>query len=50
LIIKEVVKEPKMHFLKVPRLGSYLAVKLEYNSCLNQESFNEASKDYLEVD
>ena len=30
ILVPEVVREPKMHFYKVPKLGSYLAVKLEY--------------------
>lgn len=38
--VKEVVREPRMHFYKVPRLGSYLAIKLEYDSCLFEESLN----------
>ena len=28
LFIKDVVKEPRMKFFEVPRLGSYLAVPL----------------------
>ena len=38
-----------MHFYRVPRLGSYLAIKLEYNSCLYEEAFDNAVKDNLEV-
>jgi hypothetical protein len=38
-----------MHFFKVPRLGSYLAIKLEYNSCLNENAFDAAVKDYMDV-
>ena len=34
VLVKEVVREPRIHFYKVPRLGSYLAIRLEYNSCL----------------
>ena len=34
ILVPDVVREPKMHYYKVPRLGSYLAVKLEYESCL----------------
>jgi hypothetical protein len=29
-VVPEVVREPKMHFFKVPRLGSYMAIRLEY--------------------
>ena len=49
LIIKEVVKEPKIHFYKVPRLGSYMAVKLEYESCLFESAFDAAVDNYSEV-
>jgi hypothetical protein len=44
--VPEVVREPKIHFYTVPRLGSYLAIKLEYNSCLFEEGFDEAVEDY----
>jgi hypothetical protein len=47
--VKDVVREPKMHFFKVPRLGSYLAVRLEYNACLNETAFDAAVADYNEV-
>lgn len=49
LIIKEVVKEPKIHFYKVPRLGSYIAVKLEYESCLFEAAFDAAVENYSDV-
>ena len=49
LIIKEVVKEPKIHFYKVPRLGSYMAIKLEYDSCLFESAFDAAVENYSEV-
>jgi len=41
------VREPRIHFYKVPRLGSYLAVRLEYNSCLSVEAYNDGIKDAL---
>ena len=44
--ISEVVRESKMHYFKVPRLGSYLAVELKYDSCLNRESFDKAFDDF----
>ena len=40
IFIKEVVTQPEIHFYNVPRLGSYLAIKLEYSSCLSEESFD----------
>lgn len=47
--INEVVREPRMHFFKVPRLGSYLAIRLEYESCLFEESLDAAVVDYIDV-
>lgn len=38
-----------MHFFKVPRLGSYLAIKLEYQTCLYEESLDAAVANYLDV-
>jgi hypothetical protein len=29
-LVEEVVRDPKIHYYMVPRLGSYLAVRLEY--------------------
>lgn len=30
MVVPQVVREGRMHFFKVPKLGSYLAIKLEY--------------------
>jgi hypothetical protein len=49
ILVPEVVREPKIHYYTVPRLGSYLAIKLEYNSCLFEEAFDEAIVDYAHV-
>ena len=40
IFVKEVVREPRIHFYNVPRLGSYLAIKLEYSACLSEEAFD----------
>lgn len=40
ILVDQVVREPKMHYYTVPRLGSYLAIKLEYDSCLFEEAFD----------
>ena len=45
----EVVREDRIHFFDVPKLGSYLAIKLEYESCLFEESFDAALANYREV-
>jgi hypothetical protein len=47
--VQEVVREPRMHFFKVPKLGSYLAIRLEYDSCLFEQALNVAVSDYLDV-
>lgn len=44
--IKEVVREKRMHFTRVPRLGSYMAIPFIYKSCLFDEALEEAVKDY----
>jgi len=49
ILVPEVLREPRIHFYTVPRLGSYLAIKLEYNSCLFEEAFDEAIADYAVV-
>jgi hypothetical protein len=35
-----------MHFYRVPRLGAYLAIPLEYNSCLSEKALDQAITDY----
>jgi hypothetical protein len=49
VFVPEVVLEERMHYYKVPRLGSYLAIKLEFNSCLNEESYNTAIENYKKI-
>lgn len=38
MIVPEVVRDPRIFFFKVPKLGSYLAVRLEYETCLFEEA------------
>lgn len=33
----------------MPRLGAYMAIKLEYNSCLFEEAFDGAVLNYVDV-
>ena len=47
--MKEVVREPRMHYYKVPKLGSYLAIKLEYDSCLFEGALDAAISDFVEL-
>ena len=49
VIIKEVVREQRIHFFKVPRLGSYMAIRLEYDSCLSIEAYLDGVRDSLSV-
>lgn len=45
--VPEVVREARMHYWIVPRLGSFMAVPLVYKSCLNIESFDKAVEDIV---
>jgi len=38
-----------MHFFKVPKLGSYMAIRLDYESCLTEEALAAAVQDYIEI-
>lgn len=49
VLVPEVVREPRMHFFRVPKLGSYLAIRLEYQSCLYEDSFDAGLVDYLSM-
>lgn len=46
VFVPEVVREPRMHYFKVPRLGSYMAIPLVYNSCLSVEALAAAEEDF----
>ena len=50
IFVPDVVREKEMFYYKFPRLGSYLAIKLEFNSCLSEHAFDSAIENYLEVD
>lgn len=43
------VREPLMHFYRVPRLGAFMAVPLVYNSCLSESALDNAVADFLDV-
>ena len=47
LLIKDVVREPRMKFFEVPRLGSYLAVPLNYEKCELEPSFDKGLQNHL---
>jgi hypothetical protein len=50
IFVPDVVREKEMFYYKFPRLGSYLAIKLEFNSCLSEEALDAAIENYQEVD
>lgn len=47
--VQEVVREPRMYFFKVPKLGSYLAIKLEYDCCLSESALDAAVYDFIDL-
>lgn len=46
--VPEVVREQRMVFYKVPRLGSFMAVPLVYNSCLFENALDNAVTNFLD--
>ena len=48
IYVKEVVREPRMCFFRVPRLGSYLAVALIHKTCLFEEALDISVADFLD--
>ena len=49
IYVKEVVREPRMNFQRVPRLGSYMAIPMIYKSCLFDEALTEAVQNFQDV-
>jgi hypothetical protein len=47
--VPDVVRADKMKFFDVPKLGSYLAVPLTYNSCIFEAAWDAAIDDALEI-
>ncbi|MDR3582065.1 MAG: hypothetical protein P4L67_02200 [Candidatus Pacebacteria bacterium] len=47
--LKDVTKEPKLKFFRVPRLGSYVAISLTHPTCLQEESLDKAFEAYMDV-
>ena len=43
------MKNKNIKFFNVPRLGSFMAAKMEYNSCLNEDSYDEGLESYVEL-
>ncbi|KAL4484274.1 hypothetical protein ABPG72_006385 [Tetrahymena utriculariae] len=40
--VPDLVKEPRMSYFKIPKLGAYIAFPLKYKSYLKEEFFNDA--------
>ena len=49
IVVKEVVREKRMHYFDVPRLGSFMAIRLEYDSCLTESAFDAGVADMESV-
>jgi hypothetical protein len=47
--VPEVVREPRIMFHKVPKLGAYMAVPLCYQSCLFDDALEQAVADMFDV-
>ena len=43
--VPEVIREKRMSFQKVPKLGAFMAVPLIYNSCLTDDALEAAVED-----
>ena len=50
IYVDDVIKEKKLHYFKLPKLGCYMAIPLTYKSCLNGEAFTQALKDKVKYD
>jgi hypothetical protein len=49
IVVKEVVREKRMHYFRVPRLGSFMAIRLEFDSCLHEAAFDAGVADMESV-
>jgi hypothetical protein len=50
VIVPDVVREPRIKYFKVPRLGSLLCIRLKYDSCLTESALDEAINDVYDCD
>lgn len=49
IMVDEVVRNTRMHYFKVPRLGSFMAINLEYDACLHEEAFDDGVREMINV-
>jgi len=47
--VKNVIREATMYYFDVPKMGCFLAVPLNYKSCLNENSFDSGVMDLMDV-
>lgn len=40
--VPDLIKEPRMSYFRLPKLGAYIAYPLKYKSYLKEEFFNDA--------
>ena len=50
IFVDQVVREKKIKFFWVPRLGSLLAIRLSYQSCLSEKAVENVIADKIEWD
>ena len=48
--MSNVVKNEKMHYFRIPKLGAYLAVPLIYESYLKEKIFDDALEQKLKYE
>lgn len=44
------MREPRIKYFKVPKLGSFAAVRMSYNSCLSEEALDAAVENLKELE
>lgn len=50
MYVSNVVKNEKVHYFRIPKLGAYLAVPLVYNSYLKEQIFDTALEEKLKFE
>jgi len=49
LYVPDVTQEPRMSFLRIPKLGAFIACSLAYNSVLSENAFDEGLKERVKI-
>ena len=50
LYVDDVVREKKMHYFKIPKLGCYIACPLGYQDCLSEKYFKAALIERMKIE